>query len=206
MMKKVSSLSFYSNDSGASKSRAWEKSENKVLAARIKDSVDLRSKEALTLSDLDFLSQSPEKKTENVRPTSANDSNATIATNLSYLEDSFVEQQALPLPAIDKGQSLAELLGPAPDLDNPDIAALIASPFPLPTSKEPDGFLGVNQGEPGGSPVVSASPNPSTLQTPSKRVQFNLNENLVNTPSSARRAGLGTPKSILKETHEESKT
>lgn len=199
----MASLSFYSTGSNAPKSRAWEKSETQLMAARLKESVDIHSKE-LSLSDFETLPQSPN---ETAKPSHLSESTDTPRTNLSFCDDSYTERIASPLPS-SSSQFIPHLTGPAPNLDNPNIQALITSNntiFPLFTSiKDESPILAVIQTEPGGSPSAATHTvcSPSNLQTPSKRVQFNLNENLVNTPSTARRTSTGTPKSILKETHD----
>ncbi|CAL8121934.1 unnamed protein product [Orchesella dallaii] len=195
-MNRVASLSFYSSGCAAPKSRAWGKSEANLIAEKIKNSVDLRSGEMSAEND----PLSPNDK-PNGHPSESTD---TPHTSLSFCDDSYVEKSQDPLPSGSNSQSLLDITGPAPGLDNPNIAALINGPyFPLSSSSITLEFGRVD-------PAITTSPSisnnvtgsPSNLQTPSKRVQFNLNENLVNTPSSGRRTSTGTPKSILKETHE----
>ncbi|ODM96860.1 hypothetical protein Ocin01_09821 [Orchesella cincta] len=198
-MNRVASLSFYSSGCSAPKSRAWGKSEANLIAEKIKNSVDLRSSEMIP----DDLTQSPYEKPSRNPSDSTDD---TPCTRLSFCDDSYTEKNHSPMPLGSNSQSLLDITGPAPDLDNPNIAALINGPFfPLATTAL-DIPLKAVQNEPGKGNSPSFSNNivasPNNLQTPSKRVQFNLNENLVNTPSSARRTSTGTPKSILKETHE----
>lgn len=204
-MTKIASLSFYST-SNAAKSRAWERSEAQLMAARIKDSVDMRFKEGLTLSDLELLPNSPCVKptlqdTETVEPS---------GTSFNF-SNSFAEmagKDELPVGHLQTNCGLQQLTGPAPGLDNPNIEALINSQvFPIPLISKDNELPALKTLTPtrrsGDSPTTSTGAHSqNNLQTPSKRVQFNLNENLINTPSSARRSSTGTPKSILKESHD----
>lgn len=172
------------------------------MAARLKDSVDLRQE--LTMSDLELIPRSPDTKSE--RPVF--EASYTPKTDMSYCADSYVERHGSPLPSTSRTHLFNCITGPSPNLDNASIHSLITrSAFPTALFGSTDeAVLPAVQTDPtAGSPCVPVTAivsSPSNLQTPSKRVQFNLAENLVNTPSSAKRTSTGTPRSILKDTGE----
>ena len=168
------SLSFYSTGSDSFKSRAWEKSGNKMMAAKIKRTIDSSSfmNSGLTLSDLEILggASSPESKS---------------------VDHNFQSPRMRPRKAmIDESPCCSKTLKPngnSVEVEvvqanvNPNIEALIRS----------DQSLSLLKTTPKGNGMTG---------TPTKKISFNFDERLIRTPN---RNSPGTPKSILKTPNRE---
>ncbi|XP_035710679.1 uncharacterized protein LOC110858009 isoform X2 [Folsomia candida] len=173
--RRIDSVSFYSSGNESLKARAWERSGAKLMAARIRDSVDLS--QSLSVNDLEL------------------DSNGTDGTDKQD-ENKIADGSPVPcsskslmnfLPCLDSRVLAVE------NNESSSIQALIHGEM----KSSPNDILlnstGVNL------PLAPKSPG---LDTPSKRVKFSLE--LVQTPSptTPARSNYGTPvtpKSILKD-------
>jgi hypothetical protein len=206
-LARVDSVSFYSSGADSLKSKAWERSGAKLVAARIKDSVDMSM--SLSLQDLEFLGggHSPNPKAEGRDPFDMHDDeNASSngfgsSKKLALPPHQCSISSSLNTPSKDRGEThyygpsgAYEIVNARPgELQSTNIEALINSENFPPSSV----ILNATSSNIANAP--SPSNNIPVMDTPSKKVIFNLHENLVNTPS-PKNSITGTPKSILKDT------
>jgi len=199
----VNSVSFYSSRTDLSKAKAWEISGNKLTAARIKDSVDASM--GLNLSDLEILPSytfSPNLKIKFQRSGTEADSSTDIANH----DSAVVKEKFSTTSPIASSSSTAnnfavgtsntnhvEIVNAKPgELQSTTIEALINC------ENFPPASVILNAGSTTFPGPTSPTKHLPVTDTP-KKVVFNLQENLINTPSPKNHI-TGTPKSILKDT------
>lgn len=170
------SVSFYSSGNESLKARAWERSGAKLMAARIRDSVDLS--QSLTLNDLDFKDSDSNEQEEKEELDETGHASPIACCSTA------IKSQREEVTSKDGIQSSSS------------IRALISEEI-MPTPAEILNAIGT---------TITTVPPPSykspALDTPSKRVQFSIELVQTPSPSTPVRSHGGTPvtpKSILKD-------